>query len=105
MPVLAAYNYTLSTVAAAVGVVVVVLTGYAWFRAARGWVAGFCGAITWSGIAGLVGLAGDGDMREFTAVGFALIAFALGLLIVGGMAALLRPRPRMKDNTQKPGTT
>jgi hypothetical protein len=104
MTVLASFNYTLSTVAAAVGVVVLVLTGYAWFRAARGWAAGFLAGVTWGGVAGLVGLAGEGDMREFTALGFGVIAFALGLAIVGGAAALLRPRRKLKDNSTESRT-
>lgn len=98
MLLLASFNYTLSPVAAAIGLLVALLCGWAWFWSARPWAAALCGGLCWSGLGGLVGLAGDGDMRQFAAIGFAIAGLALGIVLIGGAAALLRPRARPRDS-------
>lgn len=97
MLLVASFNYTLSPTAAAIGLFVALLCGWAWFWISRPWVAATGGGVCWSGLGGLVGLAGDGDMRQFAAIGFAIAGLALGIVLIGGAASLLRSKPRPKD--------
>jgi hypothetical protein len=96
MLVLASFNYTLSPVAAVMGLVVALLSGWAWVRGGRPRLSAVCGGLCWGGLGGLVAMAGEGDMRQLTSILFGVGGFALGIVVIGGLTALLGPRDRKK---------
>jgi predicted membrane protein len=89
MSVVASFNYTHSVTAVVTGGVCAAVLVMALIRLGRPWIAAAAGAVGWAVIGFLVGIAGTGDMRGLTGVGYAITGAPAGALIAGG-GALVR---------------
>lgn len=95
MHVLASFNYTDSMPAVVMGAIFCVAIAASLIYSGRPWLAALLGAMSWSCIGYMVGLAGRGDMRSIAATVYAMLGFPAGGLIAGlgaGLRVLIRER-------------
>lgn len=101
MTVIASFNYSQSAPAAAIGLMVAIAVAGALIWHGRPLIAALLGAISWSCIGYLVGIAGSGDMSSLIATMNAILGLPAGALIAGLGAWIhkaTRPPPVVSRN-------
>lgn len=91
MNLIASFNYSHSDSAVMIGFIVVLGMTTALIVSGRPGIAAAAGAVGWSMIGYLVGLAGRGDMTGMMATLYAVLAFPSGA-VVCGVGAWIRSR-------------
>ena len=93
MTTIASFNYTQSGPAAAIGLMVAIAVAGALIWHGRPLLAALLGAISWSLIGYLVGIAGSGDMSGLIGTMNAILGLPAGALIAG-LGAWIRKATR-----------